>query len=123
MSSQHLLPPDPTPADLEPETKQETPKDPPPEPPANIRIRTLVVFSFWAVVLALGIPLWWLTTSIYRAQLPLKEMQSWADGRVYPLKLHLEFPELIGAEYRHVEQNSLYTSMWKRRSSAIPRTS
>lgn len=58
------------------------PKSPPPDTPENARIRCLVVASFWGVVLLLGLPLWWLTTSIYRAPLPLKEMQGWASGRV-----------------------------------------
>lgn len=58
------------------------PKTPPPDTPENARTRCLVVISFWSVVLLLGLPLWWLTTSIYRAPLPLKEMQSWASGRV-----------------------------------------
>jgi phosphatidylinositol glycan class S len=44
--------------------------------------RTKVILSFWAVIIFLGLPVWWKTTSIYRASLPLGEMMSWAEGRV-----------------------------------------
>lgn len=59
-------------------------KGPPAETPQAIRLRTLVVGSFWAVILLLGVPLWWKTTSIYRAKLPLQAMVDWADGKVSP---------------------------------------
>ena len=55
---------------------------PPPESEDGIRLRGLVIFSFWAVVIFLGLPTWWWTTSIYRARLPLREMIDWADGKV-----------------------------------------
>lgn len=60
-------------------------KKPPPESPHNIRVRRLVIFSFWAIVLFLGLPIWWRTTAIHRASLPLAEMVDWADGKVSPL--------------------------------------
>jgi phosphatidylinositol glycan class S len=63
-------------------TIAETSKKPPPESPESARIRTLVVFSFWAVVIFLGLPIWWKTTAIYRAKLPLRVMMEWADGKV-----------------------------------------
>jgi phosphatidylinositol glycan class S len=57
-------------------------KEPPPERPEGIRKRLLVIFSFWAIVLFLGLPIWWRTTTIYRARLPLDQMMDWAEGRV-----------------------------------------
>jgi phosphatidylinositol glycan class S len=57
-------------------------KQPPPEKPADVRRRTLVIVSFWLIVLCLGLPIWWQTTTIYRAKLPLDDMLDWADGRV-----------------------------------------
>ncbi len=57
-------------------------KEPPPESPASIRIRVLVLASFWAIVIIVGLPIWWSTTNIYRANLPLDQMMDWADGRV-----------------------------------------
>lgn len=58
-------------------------KKPPPESSESIRIRSLVVASFWAIVIFLGLPIWWWTTSIHRARLPLREMLEWADGKVF----------------------------------------
>ena len=57
-------------------------KQPPPESSRSIRGRALVIFSFWAVVIFLGLPTWWWTTSIHRARLPLEAMLEWADGKV-----------------------------------------
>lgn len=57
-------------------------KLPPPESSTSIHIRSLVIASFWFVVVCLGLPTWWWTTSIYRARLPLQEMLEWADGKV-----------------------------------------
>jgi GPI-anchor transamidase subunit S len=66
-------------------------KPPPPEKPSDVRRRSWVTLSFWLIVL-LGFPIWWHTTSIHRAQLPLGEMLEWADGKVSALAsepLHL----------------------------------
>lgn len=60
----------------------EVPIEPPPEPPTHVRRRSLVVLSFWLIVVCLGIPIWWKTTTIYRANLPLDTMIQWADGKV-----------------------------------------
>lgn len=57
-------------------------KQPPPESAQSVRLRTFVISSFWAVVVLLGLPTWWWTTSIHRARLPLEEMLEWADGKV-----------------------------------------
>lgn len=60
-------------------------KSPPPESSTSIYTRSLVIISFWLVVVCLGLPTWWWTTSIYRARLPLQEMLEWADGKVSSL--------------------------------------
>jgi phosphatidylinositol glycan class S len=57
-------------------------KQPPPEKPSDIRRRTHIILSFWLIVLCLGLPIWWKTTTIYRADLPLQEMLDWSDGKV-----------------------------------------
>jgi phosphatidylinositol glycan class S len=57
-------------------------KTAPPEKPESTRIRTRVVFSFWAIILFLGVPVWLKTTSIYRAALPLQDMLDWAESAV-----------------------------------------
>jgi GPI-anchor transamidase subunit S len=60
-------------------------KEPPPESPESIRQRSYVILSFWAIILIIGLPIWWKTTAIYRARLPLDQMMDWADGRVHLL--------------------------------------
>lgn len=62
-------------------------KNPPPESIENIRTRSQVVLSFWAIVIFLGLPIWWWTTSIHRARLPLRDMLEWADGKVFSFDL------------------------------------
>lgn len=57
-------------------------KGPPPEKPENRRNRHYVIVSFWAIAIFIGLPIWWWTTAIYRAELPLDAMMDWADGRV-----------------------------------------
>lgn len=57
-------------------------KRPPPESVESTRTRGLIIVSFWAIIICLGLPIWWRTTSIHRARLPLREMLDWADGKV-----------------------------------------
>lgn len=57
-------------------------KKPPPEKPEAVWLRKKVILSFWAVVVFLGLPVWWQTTSIYRARLPIQEMLDWSEGTV-----------------------------------------
>ncbi len=64
-------------------------KEPPPESPASIKLRSLVILSFWAIIIAVGVPIWWKTTTIYRASLPLDQMMDWADGRVRTSDLNI----------------------------------
>ena len=59
---------------------------PPPERSENIRVRSLVIASFWAIVVLFGVPVWLWTTSIHRARLPLEDMLAWADGKVRKCK-------------------------------------
>ncbi|RCI13551.1 hypothetical protein L249_5608 [Ophiocordyceps polyrhachis-furcata BCC 54312] len=56
-------------------------KDPPPEKPSETRKRFHIVLSFWFIVVVLGLPIWWWTTTIYRAGLPLDRMLQWAEGK------------------------------------------
>ncbi|KAI4130785.1 MAG: hypothetical protein LQ338_001557 [Usnochroma carphineum] len=81
---------------------EESKRQPPPESKEGIRLRQLVILSFWTVVVFLGLPVWLWTTSIYRARLPLQEMLDWAEGRVcrptFPLQIVIEGPLLPGNE-------------------------
>lgn len=61
----------------------ETQRGPPPESKEGTWLRRAAILSFWAVVVLLGLPIWWKTTAIYRAELPLQDMTDWAEGKVY----------------------------------------
>ncbi|KAI0430136.1 phosphatidylinositol-glycan biosynthesis class S protein [Xylaria sp. FL1042] len=82
------------------------PKPPPPEQQSHIFRRSIIIASFWLVVLCLGIPIWWKTTTIYRANLPLSQMMDWADGKscspVFSIRIAVESPNL-----NHQEAQSL----------------
>jgi phosphatidylinositol glycan class S len=70
------------PVEPAPATTQPAVKEPPPEKPSEARRRTQIILSFWFIVFFLGLPIWWKTTSIYRADLPLDRMLQWANGKV-----------------------------------------
>lgn len=57
-------------------------RQPPPESAESILTRRFILLSFWAVAIFLGLPVWWKTTTVYRAPLPLHDMLEWADGKV-----------------------------------------
>ncbi|EFX02206.1 GPI transamidase component [Grosmannia clavigera kw1407] len=89
------------------EADEEKPqKQPPPEKASDVQRRRAVLISFWLVVLLLGLPIWWKTTSIYRASLPVDEMLEWADGRacrpVFPLRIAIQASSLQDAEANHL---------------------
>ncbi|KAG0094019.1 hypothetical protein BGZ92_010031 [Podila epicladia] len=44
------------------------------------RTRQLVLLSVWTVVL-LGLPLWWKTTRVYRAELPYQDINQWSQWK------------------------------------------
>ncbi|KID82557.1 Phosphatidylinositol-glycan biosynthesis class S protein [Metarhizium guizhouense ARSEF 977] len=81
-------------------------KQPPPEKPAHTRRRTHVILSFWFIVLVLGLPIWWKTTSIYRADLPLEKMLQWADGKAcrpaFPLQISVLADSIADQEAQHL---------------------
>ncbi|GAW11356.1 hypothetical protein ANO14919_007000 [Xylariales sp. No.14919] len=81
-------------------------KSPPSEQQSHILRRSLIVASFWLLVLCLGIPIWWKTTAIYRASLPLEQMMNWADGKscspVLPIRIAIEAPGLDGGEVQNL---------------------
>jgi len=87
-------------------TASSTKKLPPREKLESIRMRGWVIVSFWAIVLLLGLPIWWRTTTIYRARLPLDQMMDWADGRacrpVFPLRISIEVDSLQDHEAQHL---------------------
>ncbi|OXV09297.1 hypothetical protein Egran_02944 [Elaphomyces granulatus] len=74
----------------------------PPEKHEAIRNRSKVIFAFWTVIVFLGLPIWWKTTSIYRARLPIQDMIDWADGKacrpVFPLEILFRTPSMQASE-------------------------
>lgn len=86
-------------------------RQPPPEDTESIWIRRLVILSFWAVVIFLGLPVWWKTTTVYRANLPVQEMLDWADGRVLP-PINTICLKLTDPSFRSVVQCSHCVSPW-----------
>jgi hypothetical protein len=87
-------------------------KEPPPEKPEQIRMRSFVLLSFWAIVIFLGLPIWWKTTTIYRANLPLDQMMDWADGRVSFLHLRFDIGPKLTLN-RHVGQSFHFKYQYK----------
>ncbi|KAB8076167.1 phosphatidylinositol-glycan biosynthesis class S protein [Aspergillus leporis] len=86
---------------------------PPPENPEAIQTRFKVIAAFWAVIIFLGFPIWWKTTSIYRARLPIQDMVDWADGKVcrpvFPLEIRFEIPSLPESEAHHLLRTTQHT--------------
>ncbi|KAA8647441.1 hypothetical protein EYZ11_004046 [Aspergillus tanneri] len=89
------------------------PRAPPPEKPEAIQMRFKVIAAFWAVIVFLGLPIWWKTTSIYRAQLPIQDMVDWADGKtcrpVFPLEIRFEIPSLPEPDAQHLLRATQHT--------------
>jgi GPI-anchor transamidase subunit S len=75
----------------EPKLAPTAKKQPPPETPEAVWLRSKIIFSFWAVIVLLGLPVWWQTTSIYRARLPIQEMLDWSEGTVCVFSLRTWF--------------------------------
>ncbi|EHA24300.1 hypothetical protein ASPNIDRAFT_209342, partial [Aspergillus niger ATCC 1015] len=94
-------------------TATPTARLPPPEKPEAIRTRFKVIAAFWAVIIFLGFPIWWKTTSIYRASLPVPDMIDWADGKtcrpVFPLEIRVETPSLPDVDAQHLLRSTQHT--------------
>ncbi|KAL4804859.1 phosphatidylinositol-glycan biosynthesis class S protein-domain-containing protein [Aspergillus unguis] len=93
--------------------KTSAPCLPPPEKPSAIQTRFKVVAAFWVVILFLGLPIWWKTTSIYRAELPTQEMLDWAGGKscrpVFPLEIRFDTPSLPDVEAQQLLRITQHT--------------
>ncbi|KAI9924594.1 hypothetical protein AWENTII_009683 [Aspergillus wentii] len=94
-------------------TKTDAQRLPPPEPAEATQNRFRVILAFWAVIIFLGFPIWWKTTSIYRARLPFQEMVDWADGKtcrpVFPLEIQLATSSMPIADAQHLLRTTQHT--------------
>lgn len=81
-------------------------KQPPPESPQGVKTRRWIIFSFWAIVGLLGLPIWFATTTVPRAALPLESMDTWASGQVC-LALSLYIMIFTEHQKRHVNSSFL----------------
>ncbi|KMU83940.1 hypothetical protein CIHG_01724 [Coccidioides immitis H538.4] len=85
-------------------------RTPHPEKPESIRARSLVIAAFWAVIIFMGLPMWWTTTSIYRSPLSLDEMADWAAGKscrpVFPLQIEVRAPSIQIQDARNLVQST-----------------
>ncbi|KAF9092853.1 hypothetical protein BGX23_003886, partial [Mortierella sp. AD031] len=63
---------------------------------ANDKTRRMVILSVWAVVI-LGLPLWWKTTRVYRAELPYDSIDQWNQWKTcqprFPIRVNLHLSE------------------------------
>ncbi|CEJ55722.1 Putative Glycosyl Phosphatidyl Inositol 17 [Penicillium brasilianum] len=93
-------------ATLKADSQPSAQRVPPPETSEAIQTRFRVIAAFWAVIVFLGFPIWWKTTSIYRAHLPIRDMADWADGKtcrpVFPLEIHVAAPTMQLPESQHL---------------------
>lgn len=87
---------------------------PPPEQPAHVFRRSLIIASFWLVVLCLGLPIWWKTTAIPRANLPLQQMMSWAEGKVSNTTDAQTAPVSVNTIDRHATRCFQFESLSRR---------
>ncbi|KAI5274900.1 hypothetical protein E4T47_02142 [Aureobasidium subglaciale] len=74
-------------------------KQPPPESNHGIKTRRWIIFCFWAIVGLLGLPIWYATTTVPRAALPLESMDAWASGQT----CKLEFPVHVALAAGHLD--------------------
>ncbi|GBC08692.1 hypothetical protein RclHR1_08300008 [Rhizophagus clarus] len=56
----------------------------------NGKIRRLIITSFYIFIL-FGLPLWWKTTEVYRAQLPFAEIEEWSNWEAFDLEFPTQF--------------------------------
>ncbi|KAI9238775.1 MAG: phosphatidylinositol-glycan biosynthesis class S protein [Podila humilis] len=60
------------------------------------RTRRLILLSVWTVVL-LGLPLWWKTTRVYRAELPYQDIEQWNQWKAcepaFPIRVQFHLSD------------------------------
>lgn len=64
--------------------------------------RSWVVFSYWLFVF-IGIPIWWKLTEIYRAKLPLAQMDNWSKGHMCNIQFDIPIVIQVSQEFNDVK--------------------
>ncbi|KAF0401381.1 phosphatidylinositol-glycan biosynthesis class S protein [Gigaspora margarita] len=72
--------------------------------------RRLIIISFWVVIL-IGLPLWWKTTEVYRAQLPFTEIEEWSKWEAFDLDFPTTFILHIADVKSDVNDYKTFTNM------------
>ncbi|KAI7905670.1 phosphatidylinositol-glycan biosynthesis class S protein [Cokeromyces recurvatus] len=77
------------------------------------KVTRLIVFSFWIVIL-LGLPFWWKTTEVYRANLPFAEIDHWYNKQACNFVLPTQFTIYIPSSFSSVNNEQLRTDVENR---------
>lgn len=56
---------------------------------ADVRVQVMVSFTLLVLI---GVPVWWNTTNVYRAQLPHSEIQEWNTKKLQGISSLYNFP-------------------------------
>ncbi|KAL9061106.1 MAG: hypothetical protein Q9162_000251 [Coniocarpon cinnabarinum] len=93
-------------------------KKPPSESRESVNVRRSVLVSFWLLVLCVGVPFWWQTTTVYRANLPYSTMDAWASGSAcqytIPLNARFEATSLDASVIRALkDRTQVELSQWQ----------
>lgn len=94
-------------------SKDSAARIPAPEKPETVRTRSLVIAAFWCMIIFFGFPIWWKTTSVYRARLPIEAMVDWANGKtcrpVFPLDIYFTASSMPVSDAQHLIRSTQHT--------------
>ncbi|CAG8447671.1 28626_t:CDS:10 [Dentiscutata erythropus] len=76
----------------------------------NDKSRRLIIISFWVIIL-IGLPLWWKTTEVYRAQLPFAEIEEWSKWEAFDLDFPTTFILHIADVKSDVNDYKIFSNM------------
>ncbi|KAL1297853.1 hypothetical protein AAFC00_006380 [Neodothiora populina] len=77
-----------------PVTATVAPKQPPPETIQETKTRRWIILSLWAIIAIFGLPAWYATTAVPRAELPIEVMTRWSEGQ----GSKIEFPITVAID-------------------------
>ncbi|CEI98340.1 hypothetical protein RMCBS344292_12449 [Rhizopus microsporus] len=68
----------------------------------NAKKSRLIVLSFWIVVL-IGLPFWWKTTEVYRANLPFSDIDAWYSQQACNFVVPTRFNIYISSQLEKIQ--------------------